>query len=231
MDLMDSLMGPCRMAAVVGIATFVLLFMFFGSNAAAEGIAITLSIGALRRDRVGLPVSATRGLLDFTPRAPGHQHDPHLAVVFGLHGLRLPCYRIRGTTHDNRAAVARGMQHTGSISAALLFLVVIGAFSTAGITVVKLIGVGMFVAAVVDAVLVRSFGPRHSASWARPTGGCRASRRSPRLHGPPHRSGRGWSRTRCPARLPDEQPYPYAIHWEAPCPRLNRPWRPQALGA
>ncbi|MFD0469586.1 MMPL family transporter [Nonomuraea thailandensis] len=63
-----------------------------------------------------------------------------------------------GAYGDNTAAVAAGLQQTGGVitSAALLLLVVIGAFSTAGITIVKLLGVGMFVAIVVDATLVRA---------------------------------------------------------------------------
>jgi RND superfamily putative drug exporter len=86
-----------------------------------------------------------------------------LAVVFGLsmdYELFL-LSRVRAEwlrTGDNTAAVATGLQRTGGVitSAALLLLVVIGAFSTAGITIVKLLGVGMFVAIVVDATLVRA---------------------------------------------------------------------------
>jgi len=60
-------------------------------------------------------------------------------------------------TGDNAASVATGLQRTGSIitSAALLFVVVVGAFATSGITFMKLTGVGMFIAVVVDATIVR----------------------------------------------------------------------------
>jgi RND superfamily putative drug exporter len=60
-------------------------------------------------------------------------------------------------TGDNTTAVATGLQRTGGIitSAALLLLVVIGAFSLSGITFIKMIGVGMVVALLVDATLVR----------------------------------------------------------------------------
>jgi trehalose monomycolate/heme transporter len=54
--------------------------------------------------------------------------------------------------------VAIGVQKTGRIitSAALLLAVVIGAFSTSGIVFMKMIGVGMLVALLVDATVVRA---------------------------------------------------------------------------
>ena len=60
-------------------------------------------------------------------------------------------------TGDNTAAIASGLQRTGGVitSAALLLVIVIGAFSASGITFIKLMGVGMIVALVVDATLVR----------------------------------------------------------------------------
>ena len=58
----------------------------------------------------------------------------------------------------NTEAVAVGLQKTGRIitSAALLLAVVIGAFSTSGIVFMKMIGIGMLVALLVDATIVRS---------------------------------------------------------------------------
>jgi trehalose monomycolate/heme transporter len=58
----------------------------------------------------------------------------------------------------NTHAVAIGLQKTGRIitSAALLLGVVIGAFSTSGIVFMKMIGVGMLVALLVDATIVRA---------------------------------------------------------------------------
>jgi RND superfamily putative drug exporter len=58
----------------------------------------------------------------------------------------------------NTDAVAVGLQKTGRIitSAALLLAVVIGAFSTSGIVFMKMIGVGMLVALIVDATIVRA---------------------------------------------------------------------------
>jgi len=61
-------------------------------------------------------------------------------------------------TGNNTEAVATGLQRTGGIitSAALLLVIVIGAFSTSGITFIKLIGVGMIIAIIVDATIVRA---------------------------------------------------------------------------
>ncbi|CAN5783247.1 hypothetical protein BH20ACT6_BH20ACT6_05620 [soil metagenome] len=54
--------------------------------------------------------------------------------------------------------MATGRQRTGGIitSAALLRAVVIGAFSTSGIVFIKMIGVGMLVAILLDATVVRA---------------------------------------------------------------------------
>ncbi|MFC4909017.1 MMPL family transporter [Actinomadura gamaensis] len=169
MDLMSSLMRTLpKMALFVAVATFLLLFMFFGSVVLPLKAIVmnVLSIGASFGAIVwGFQYGHLAGVLDFTPTGSVEATSMILilSVVFGL-SMDYEVFllsRIReewDRSHDNRAAVARGMQHTGSIitSAALLFLVVIAGFSMAGITVVKLIGVGMFVAVTVDAVLVRS---------------------------------------------------------------------------
>jgi RND superfamily putative drug exporter len=86
-----------------------------------------------------------------------------LALVFGL-SMDYEVFlmsRIReqyDLTGDNTGAVAAGLQRTGGIitSAALLLVVVIGAFSLSGITFIKLIGVAMIIAILVDATVVRA---------------------------------------------------------------------------
>ena len=86
-----------------------------------------------------------------------------LAIAFGL-SMDYEVFllsRIReewDRTGDNTAAVATGLQRTGRIitSAALLLVVVIGAFSTSGIVFIKMIGVGMIIAILVDATIVRA---------------------------------------------------------------------------
>jgi uncharacterized membrane protein YdfJ with MMPL/SSD domain len=169
MDLMSSLGRTLPvMALVVGSATYVLLFLAFGSLLLPLKAIVmnVLSIGASFGAIVwGFQHGHLAGPLDFTPTGGVEATSMILilAVVFGL-SMDYEVFllsRVReewDRTRDNRLAVATGMQRTGGVitGAALLFLVVIGAFGTAGITVVKLIGVGMFVAVVVDAVLVRS---------------------------------------------------------------------------
>jgi trehalose monomycolate/heme transporter len=71
---------------------------------------------------------------------------------------REPGTPVRTPSERNADAVAVGLQKTGRIitSAALLLAVVIGAFSTSGIVFMKMIGVGMLVALLVDATIVRA---------------------------------------------------------------------------
>src|SRR5262249_34565937 len=60
-------------------------------------------------------------------------------------------------TGDNRAAVASGLQRTGWLitSAALLLAVVLAAFSTSKIVFIQQMGVGLAIAVLMDATLVR----------------------------------------------------------------------------
>jgi trehalose monomycolate/heme transporter len=103
------------------------------------------------------------GLLNFTPGSI----DPAmpilmLAIVFGL-SMDYEVFllsRIReryDVTSDNTAAVTDGLQRTGGIitSAALLLIIVVAAFSASSIVFIKLLGVGMVIALVVDASVVR----------------------------------------------------------------------------
>jgi hypothetical protein len=85
-----------------------------------------------------------------------------LAVIFGL-SMDYEVFllsRIReryDQSGDNTAAVAAGLQRTGGVitSLALLLIIVVGAFSASGITFIKLMGVGMITALILDATVVR----------------------------------------------------------------------------
>jgi RND superfamily putative drug exporter len=104
-------------------------------------------------------------LLGFTPLGALDATQPilMLAILFGL-SMDYEVFllsRVReqwDRTGDNTEAVAIGLQRTGGIitSAALLLAIVIGAFATSGITFIKMIGVGMLVAILVDATVVRT---------------------------------------------------------------------------
>jgi RND superfamily putative drug exporter len=104
------------------------------------------------------------GLLQFTPNGTIDPTMPILifAIMFGL-SMDYEVFllsRIReryDITGDNTEAVASGLQRTGGLitSLALLLIIVVGAFSASGITFIKLMGVGMIVALIVDASIVR----------------------------------------------------------------------------
>jgi uncharacterized membrane protein YdfJ with MMPL/SSD domain len=155
------------MALVICLATFVLLFLAFGS--------VVLPVKAILMNALSL--SATfgvivwifqeghlSGLLTFTPTGSIDPAMPILllAIVFGL-SMDYEVFllsRIReryDVTGDNAGAIASGLQRTGGLitSLALMLVIVVGAFSASGITFIKLLGVGMIVALIVDATIVR----------------------------------------------------------------------------
>src|SRR6266516_2938809 len=155
------------MALVVVLATFLLLFLAFGSVVlpvkaiVMNALSLTATFGAI----VWIfQQGHLSGLLRFTPTGTIDPTMPilMLAIIFGLsmdyEVFLLSRVRERyDVTADNTAAVASGLQRTGGIitSAALLLVIVIGAFSASGISFIKLLGVGMIVALIVDATIVR----------------------------------------------------------------------------
>jgi RND superfamily putative drug exporter len=156
------------MALIVAGTTFVLLFLAFGSVVLPLKALVmnVLSIGASFGALVWIfQEGHLSGLLGFTPTGFVEATQPILvlAIIFGL-SMDYEVFlmsRIReqyDLTGDNTRAVATGLQRTGGIitSAALLLLVVIGAFSLSGITFIKMIGVAMLIAIIVDATVVRT---------------------------------------------------------------------------
>jgi RND superfamily putative drug exporter len=169
MDQLDSLGARLPwMALIMASATLVLLFLAFGSVVLPiKAVLMNLiSIGASFGVVVwGFQEGHLAGLLNFTSTGFIEPTNPilMLAVLFGLatdYEVFL-LSRVReewDRTGDNTAAVATGLQHTGRIitAAALLLVVVVAGFATGGIMFLKMIGVGMIVAIVVDATLVRA---------------------------------------------------------------------------
>jgi uncharacterized membrane protein YdfJ with MMPL/SSD domain len=152
---------------VVAVALFVLLFLMFGS--------VVIPLQALLVNILSL--SATFGvlvwifqeghlerLLGFTSVGSIDATQP--VLIFGIaFGLSMDysvflLSRIR-EQYDHvgeiRQAVAEGLQKTGTIitSAAVLFIVVVAAFATSTIPLIKQIGVGLALAVFFDAFLVR----------------------------------------------------------------------------
>jgi RND superfamily putative drug exporter len=169
LDLLDSLADRLPwMALIMAVATILLLFLAFGS--------VLLPIKAVLMNLVSIGASFgvvvwifqdghLENLLRF--ESTGFIEPSNmilvLAVLFGLatdYEVFL-LSRVReewDRTGDNTTAVASGLQHTGRIitAAALLLVVVVAGFATGGVTVIKTIGVGMIVAIIVDATLVRA---------------------------------------------------------------------------
>ena len=155
------------MALLTAVATFVLLFLAFGS--------VVLPIKAIVMNILSLAATFgvivwvfqwghLSGLLGFTAIGTIEPSMPVLllAIVFGL-SMDYEVFllsRIReryDETGDNTVAVAAGLQRTGGVitSLALLLVVVVAFFSASSITFLKLLGVGMIVALIVDASVVR----------------------------------------------------------------------------
>ncbi len=169
LDLTASLgHGLPRMALFTALVMLVLLFVAFGSIVLpVKAIAVTvISLGASYGVVAWIFAHGHLDwLLGFTANGYLDLTMPvlMLAVVFGL-SMDYEVFllsRVReewDRTGDNTAAVAHGLQRTGRIitSAALLLAVVIGAFSSSGIVFMKLLGVGMLVAVLLDATVVRA---------------------------------------------------------------------------
>src|SRR5580692_5931410 len=155
------------MALAVVLATFALLFLAFGSLILPlEAIAANvLSLAAMYGVVTWIFGDGhLSGLLGFTSNGTISPTIPVLmfAIMFGL-SMDYQVFllsRIRESydrTGDTTAAIASGLQRTGGVitSAALLLIIVIGMFSISSITFIKLLGVGMIVALIIDATLVR----------------------------------------------------------------------------
>ena len=155
------------MAAIMAGVTLLLLFLAFGSvllplqAVVMNLLSILASAGAVvwvfqdGHLASWLNITATGFLEPSTPIMV-------LAVLFGLstdYNVFLLSRMREQWDHsgDNTAAVVGGVQRTGRIitAAALLLIVVVAGFSVGGIIFAQLIGLGMGVAIIIDATLVR----------------------------------------------------------------------------
>jgi RND superfamily putative drug exporter len=155
-------------AGIIAGATFVLLFLMFGSLLVPLK-AIVLNI---------LSLSATfgamvwifqeghgAGWLGFTATGLTDTTTPILmfCIAFGL-SMDYEVFllsRIKeehDRTGDNASSVAVGLEHTGRIvtAAAALLAVTFLAFATSGISFIKLFGLGLTLAVLMDATLIRA---------------------------------------------------------------------------
>jgi RND superfamily putative drug exporter len=167
-DYRDSLAGQLPYAlGLIGLATFVLLFLMTGSVVVPVKAIVmnVLSLGASFGALVWVfQEGHLSGLLGFD--APGMVDItvPVLIFVFAF-GLSMDyevflLSRIKEAwdqTGDNDLAVALGLQRTGRIvtSAAALIVVVFLGFAAGELLTIKEVGVGMAIAVLLDATVVR----------------------------------------------------------------------------
>ncbi|MFD6858441.1 MMPL family transporter [Rhodococcus sp. NPDC060090] len=154
------------MVLIMVVSTLILLFLAFGS--------VVLPIKAVLM--AGLSLAATFGVLTWVFQL-GHgaslldvvpnELEPTfvvliLAVVFGLSTdyevfLMSRMVEARAAGATTVEAVEYGIARTGRVvtSAALLLIVVTGAFTISGLSIMRFLGVGMIIALIIDATVVR----------------------------------------------------------------------------
>ncbi|MBA2496566.1 MAG: MMPL family transporter [Acidimicrobiia bacterium] len=167
-DSKASLSGDLPLAlAIIAVITFVLLFLMFGS--------VLLPLKALALNVLSL--SATfgvmvwvfqdgnlSGFLGFTATGSIVTTMPVLmfCIAFGL-SMDYEVFLLSRIAEEHRAgaddatAVAVGLQRTGRIvtAAAVLISVVFLAFATSGVSFIKLFGIGLTLAVLLDAFVIR----------------------------------------------------------------------------
>ena len=168
LDARDSMLGHLPIAiAVIIVATAVLLFLMVGAvlvpvkTLVLNVLSLSATFGALVfvfQDGV------LSGVLGFTPTGTISIRTPVLLFCFAF-GLSMDyevflISRIKeeyDRVGNNDEAVALGLQHTGRLvtSAALLIAVVFLAFLSSGVTTIKILGLGLALAVLVDAFLIR----------------------------------------------------------------------------
>jgi RND superfamily putative drug exporter len=168
LDSKDAIFGKVPLAAaIIGVTTFVLLFLMFG------GLLVPLKAIVLNLISLSATFGALvwifqegnfAGALDFTSTGLLDVTTPILmfCIAFGL-SMDYEVFllsRIKeehDATHDNVRSVAVGLEHTGRIvtAAALLLSIVFIAFATSGVTFIKMFGIGLTIAVVMDATLIR----------------------------------------------------------------------------
>jgi RND superfamily putative drug exporter len=167
-DYRDSLLARLPWAfGLIGLVTFVLLFLMTGSVVVPVKAIVmnVLSLGASFGALVWVfQEGHLSGPLGFDPPGMVDITVPVLIFVFAF-GLSMDyevflLSRIKeawNQTGDNDRAVALGLQRTGRIvtSAAMLIVVVFLGFAAGELLTIKEIGIGMAIAVILDATVVR----------------------------------------------------------------------------
>ena len=154
--------------AIIGVTTFVLLFAAFGSllvpvkAIVVNLLSLTATFGAM----VWIfQEGHLSGVLDFTATGQLDVAMPILmfCIAFGL-SMDYEVFllsRIKeehDRTGDNTQAVAAGLARTGRLitAAALVLAITFAAFVTSGMSFMKLMGLGLALAIIIDATIVRA---------------------------------------------------------------------------
>ncbi|NUR82534.1 MAG: MMPL family transporter [Nonomuraea sp.] len=168
-DVVDMVLSRMPlMALAVVVVSFVVLFLAFGSvvlplkAVLLNLLSLTAAFGAIK---LVFQDGWLSGVLTFVPVGAVDINFPVLVVGIAL-GLAMDyevflLARIREEwqrTGDPAEAVATGLQHTARVvtGAALLMAVVVAGFLTAQTTLMLMVGVGLTIAVVVDATVVRA---------------------------------------------------------------------------
>jgi RND superfamily putative drug exporter len=168
LDTNDSLFSRLPLAlGIIAVVTTVLLFLMFGSVVIPlKAIALNLlSLSATFGAMVWIfQEGHLSGVLDFTATGSLAASMPILmfCVAFGLSMdyevfllSRIKEEHDHGS--DNRTAVAVGLERTGRLvtAAAVLIAVVFLSFATGGVSFIKLFGIGLTLAVLLDAFVIR----------------------------------------------------------------------------
>jgi len=168
-DTKSSLFGSLPFAlAIIGVVTFVLLFLMFGSVVVPLKAVVLnmLSLSATFGALVWIFQDGNlSGLLGFTATGSLEITMPILmfAIAFGL-SMDYEVFLLSRIKEEHDAgrsnvdSVAVGLERTGRIvtAAAVLIAVVFVAFATSNVSFMKMFGIGMTLAVLVDAFVVRA---------------------------------------------------------------------------
>jgi RND superfamily putative drug exporter len=167
-DSKASLFGDLPLAlGLIALITFVLLFLMFGSVVVPLKALVLnlLSLSATFGAMVWVFQDGNgAGVLDFTPTGTLAATIPVLmfCVAFGL-SMDYEVFLLSRIKEehdhgrDNVASVATGLERTGRIvtAAAVLMSVVFLAFATSSVSFIKLFGIGLTLAVLLDAFVIR----------------------------------------------------------------------------
>ena len=167
-DTKDALFGLVPVAGlIIATVTFVVLFLMFGSLLVpAKAVVLNLlSLTATFGAMVWIFQDGNlSGVLDFTPTGVIDTTTPILmfCIAFGL-SMDYEVFLLSRIKEEHDAghgtveSVARGLERTGRIvtAAAVLIAVVFLAFATSGVSFIKLFGIGLAMAVLLDATVIR----------------------------------------------------------------------------